>query len=285
MTNPPSVSWSELLGYSVAGGNEDLVRYTYRRGCVNLHMKSCHALSVLRALGANWRVQRWCDQHRSMASCRLSDCTLCQLHEDLEALSREDVELHTPLVTQNRRQWAPEWARAQQVCQQVDTNAAEQLAMNPNQAAQRTYPPHLIFGGLLESRHECTYEVCGRRSRKLDLMTHMSVSYPTGVHATLSRAIAQAQEPETLHRSPCPGCGKDLRRRTMVVEAWPECLVVQLKRWKVGACGRRCLGKCSPGGDKGIGVWWLAFRNRQLRLPTMVDHVFHSHRASPNMCY
>ena len=72
LTTPPSVSWCELLGYSAVGGTEDVVRYAHRRGCVNLHMKSCHALSVLRALDANWRVQIWCEQHCSMASCRLS---------------------------------------------------------------------------------------------------------------------------------------------------------------------------------------------------------------------
>lgn len=262
LKNPPAVNWSDMLGYRDIDASQDLTSFTYRRGCVNLHMKSCHALSVLRALGANSRVQTWCEQHRQLASCDVSTCTLCQLHEDFKALSQTDVEPYTPLITQNLTQWAPAWVRPQQqcamesftllldACAQVDRNAAEKLALDDNIAARRTYPSQFIFGGLLQSRQDCTYKGCGRRSCKLDPITHMSVAYPTGPAATLERAIAQAQQPEDLLRSPCPpaegGCGKDLRRKTLTVDTWPECLVVQLKRWRLGACGVRHIKDSRP---------------------------------------
>ena len=163
LKNPPSVNWSDLLGYRKEDASQELADYTYRRGCINLHMTSCHAVSVLRALGANSRVQSWCDQHRQLASCDVSTCTLCQLHEDLKALSQADAEPYTPLITKNRTQWAPSWVRPVQqcamesftflllACEQVDANVAEKLTMNENIAARRTYPSQFIFGGLLES--------------------------------------------------------------------------------------------------------------------------------------
>ena len=124
-------------------------------------------------------------------------------------------------------------------CHAVDEAQASDFQELANSASYLTYPAVQIFGGLLESRTRCNHKACGRQTRQLEVITHVQVGVPRGPSVTLDVALTTAQGWERLHRSPCPSCKRDLRSKRLVVERWPSCLLIQVRRWKKGACGVR----------------------------------------------
>ena len=69
----------------------------------------------------------------------------------------------------------------------------------------------------------------------------MSVAIPSGREVTVYRALADEQKPEALRVDDrCVRCNHTAcMTREMTVVRWPRVLVVQFKRWSVGAMGRR----------------------------------------------
>ena len=202
LLNEPLVNWASLLGYRIDAPEHGRLACHFR-GCVNLEMKHCYAISLLRALGACWRFQSWCSEHRHL--CKDQDCLFCMLDEDLRQLSLPDRSLYTPLITAHRSDWAPDWPVSRQECameafekllthcHMVDKRCALQLELESNQAAQRTYPNALVFGGLSRSERTCHFATCRRKSSKVQESLSISVNIPHGGVVTVKVAIEQAQ--------------------------------------------------------------------------------------------
>jgi len=241
----------ELLGYT------DMIPDASRlncvsRGCVNLHMKSCYALSLLRGLACVPRFQSWADQHANLKGCRAQDCVLCMVNDDLAKFS-EEGHAFVPLITRYRGKWAQDWTRARQECsmeafqklcescQKVDEGNLADWMQNGNPSSWLTMPSLALFGGLLESTLTCHF--CNESSKKIEVMTHIQVNIPTGPEVTLDKALEKAQDWERLRKSTCPKCKRSVRKKRMLVQRWPSCLVVHIKRWHLGACGQRWVKK------------------------------------------
>jgi hypothetical protein len=249
--NPPSVDYGALLGYSIAQDVSERM-LVVGRGCQNLESKHCYAIALLRALSTLSSVQRWVQQHaqcHNQASAS-AGCVLCMLNTDLEELAKPGPPF-VPSLTLHRVAWSAKWTSARQECafeafallrqhcQDIDEATVAALGLDGNKAALFTYPSVAAFGGLLENTVQCNFSRCGHVSRKIDVFVGLSLNIPTGSQMTLGKALEQAQEVEDLSDSPCPQCGKDVRSKQLRVVRWPQALVLHIKRWRLGACGRR----------------------------------------------
>lgn len=125
-------------------------------------------------------------------------------------------------------------------CQEIDEAAIDSLGLDlASPANLLTLPSWAIFGGLLQSHTRCDREECGRVSRKTECLTHVMVAVPRGPRVTLDAALTAAQNWERLQQSPCPLCRRSLRSKKLVIDRWPSCLVIQVKRWRPGTLGVR----------------------------------------------
>ena len=246
----PDLNFSDLLGYDGARAPSAARLNCVARGCVNLQMKHCYALALLRGLACIPSVQAWVEQHGSSNACDGGECVLCMLNEDFARLA-EEGEAFAPQITRHRSKWSADWSRCRQECsmeafqrlmekcQDVDESRASDFKDLANPASVLTYPAVRIFGTLLESNTMCDNAACKRFTAKIEMLTHVQVAVPKGPVVTLEVALDEAQRWERLRRSACPACKKDLRSKRLLVERWPSCLLIQVKRWKKGACGVR----------------------------------------------
>lgn len=108
-------------------------------------------------------------------------------------------------------------------------------------SAELTAIPSRAFGGLLVSQSTCPEPQCGYSSHCFETFQDLSLEI-SEVTDTIEEMLQLFTAPERLdkhNRWHCNGCGKDVRarKRLMIYQA-PECLVLHLKRFRMGFFGK-----------------------------------------------
>ena len=253
LLNAPSLDALGILDY---GLHAQAPLDALARGTKNLGL-TCYGNSLLRSLASISRIHAWAQQHAA-ACADGAGCCLCLLHSDLTSLCNSSNASFDPQVMLQRRLWAPDFvaiapqcpreafSRLIDKCRAIDEQVLQSLCLDYNRSSLFTLPGWDIFGALVKRRNECTS--CGRLCVRHDYEDFMSVAIPSGREVTVYRALADEQEPEALRVDDrCVRCKHTAcMTRQMTVVRWPRVLVVQFKRWSVGAMGRRFTKNSQP---------------------------------------
>ena len=107
LRNPPVPDIASMLGYFLSPFLPDRMSWI-GRGCVNLQLTHCYAISVLRSLYCLPRVQNWVAQHSSSCQRKKGDCVICMLNSDFDSLATRG-DAFVPTLTHHRAAWSPAW--------------------------------------------------------------------------------------------------------------------------------------------------------------------------------
>mmetsp|Transcript_43519 Transcript_43519/g.114851 ORF Transcript_43519/g.114851 Transcript_43519/m.114851 type:complete len:621 (-) Transcript_43519:537-2399(-) len=108
-------------------------------------------------------------------------------------------------------------------------------------STELTTIPSRVFGGLLVSQCTCTESGCGFATHSFETFQDLSLDI-SEVTETIEEMLQLFTAPERLdknNRWQCDGCGKSVRaRKRIMINQAPDCLVLHLKRFRVGFHGK-----------------------------------------------